>query len=199
MKRHIDLAVLKPGATWKDVETKAVFAREHGLASICVPPVYVQSVKAIYSHVSTVIGFPCGYSSLKGKFYEAVQAIADGATELDVVVWPGHVENELIPIVEYAHRRDVLVKAIVETALHRECLWSVCRSCINSGVDFIKSSTGFFGDPTVPDIAIMLQAVHGTSVGVKASGGIHTYEQAKHFIDMGCLRIGTSSIEVIHA
>jgi deoxyribose-phosphate aldolase len=64
-------------------------------------------------------------------------------------------------------------------------------------VDFIKSSTGFFGNPTVLDIAIMLQAVQGTSVGVKASGGIHTYEQARRFIDIGCQRIGTSHQEVL--
>jgi len=197
INKYIDLAVLKPGTKWNDVETKAVFAHEHRLASICVPPVYVQAVKSIYSRVSTVIGFPCGYSSPNGKFYEAVQAITDGATELDIVVFPGCVEHELAPIVEYAHANNVLIKAIVETALYREHLRSICLSCICSGVDFLKSSTGFFGNPTDRDIEILLEATRGTTVRVKASGGIQTYEDAKHFIDMGCMRIGTSHREVL--
>ena len=197
MNKYIDLAVLRPGTKWGEVATKANFARENGLASICVPPVYVQDVKHIYHRVSTVIGFPCGYSMPKVKMLEAVQAISDGATELDVVVWPGHIEYELQPIVEYAHTYGVRVKAIVETELNREFLHSICRSCIDSGVDFIKSSTGFFGNPTDRDIEIMLEAVKGTSVRVKASGGIVFYEQAKHFIDMGCARIGTSRLEVL--
>jgi deoxyribose-phosphate aldolase len=197
INKYIDLAVLKPGTTWRDVEAKALFAREYGLASICVPTVYVQDVKAIYRHVSTVIGFPCGYSSPNGKFYEAGQAIADGATELDVVVWPGHIDFELRPIVDYAHAHRILVKAIVETAVYREHLRSICLSCIHSGVDFLKSSTGFFGNPTNRDIEILLEATRGTTVRVKASGGIQTYEDAKHFIDMGCMRIGTSHLEVL--
>ena len=152
-----------------------------------------------------VIGFPLGATSANAKFEEAGQAVQDGAKELDVVINYGrlldhelsYVKDELKDITANAHRCRVLVKAIIETCyLSPDDIRTACRLCEAAGVDFVKTSTGFGPHgATTQAVNIIRDALAGTGVQIKASGGIHTYEDACRFLDLGCSRLGSSKFK----
>ena len=199
----LDYAVLRPIASVQEVETAARLAYAKGFACLCVASYNVSVAKPIMPRVCAVIGFPHGNMSPRIKYEEAAQAIEDGAVELDVVInygrfLEGHtitVVHELSQILVRAHsaRPRVLVKAILETGYYRpKQIVAACRLCVDCGVDFVKTSTGFGpGNATPEAVRLMIATVKGLAQ-VKASGGIQSYADACRFLDLGCTRLGSS-------
>jgi len=198
----LDLAVLKPTAAAADVRAACALAVAHRIKSVCVAPVWVPMASDLCSNVCAVIAFPHGNTLPEAKYAEAVAAMDCGAKELDVVVNYGRFLDsgrhdafwEIGQIVKAARPRGVLVKAILETSFYTAGqIHLACRLCVDSGVDFVKTSTGFGPGGATPEaVKVMLEAVDGKA-GVKASGGIKTYADAARYLDLGCTRIGAST------
>lgn len=201
----IDHTILKPQATKEDVDCLCKEAMEYGFHSVCVNSSFVYYCARLLKNcdvkVCTVIGFPLGAMSTAGKVAEAEQAIRDGAEELDMVIHVGmiksgdweYVKQDIASVVETANGR-ALVKVILETCLLTEDeKIKACRISKECGVDFVKTSTGFStGGATVEDIALMRRVV-GADMGVKASGGIRSIQDAEAMTAAGATRLGTSS------
>lgn len=200
----IDHTLLKPNARRAQIERLCAEAREHGFASVCVNACWVplchELLRGDDVRVCTVIGFPLGATSSAGKAAEAAQAVSDGADELDMVVNMGWlldgdlaaVRSDIAAVVEAAQGR--CVKVIIETCLLApEQIEQACRCAVEAGANFVKTSTGFStGGAKVGDVALMAKTVAG-ACQVKASGGIHTAEEAAAMVEAGASRIGTSS------
>ncbi len=196
----LDYAILKPTTTVDDIVSGAIYAAKHNLVSVCVSSANVEIATAYHKNVSAVIGFPHGNQSVMAKYSEADQAIIDGAKELDVVINYGRflggdkdiIQQDLLILCEMAHDNDVIIKAILETHWYTpEQIRVACEECYKSGADFVKSSTGFGPGGATPEaVRVMLDTVSGFDIGVKASGGIKTYEDAALYLDMGCTRLG---------
>jgi deoxyribose-phosphate aldolase len=204
--RLIDHTILKPETTRAEVLQVCAEARTYSFASVCVNPCWIPLVTAELKgsavRVCSVIGFPFGATTTAVKVTEAEGAIADGATEIDMVLNIGALrgrENDLVrddirEVAEACHARAAILKVILETALldddeKREA----CRLCIIAGADFVKTSTGFSkGGATVADIALMRAAV-GPVMGVKASGGIRTLKDLRAMVAAGATRVGASA------
>lgn len=179
-------------------------ATEHDFASVCVNPTWVafaaQALKGTDVKVCTVIGFPLGANTPEVKAFEAEDAIQNGADEIDMVINIGAlksqdyelVEKDIRAVVEAA--KGTLVKVIIETCLLTDDeKVKACQIAQKAGTDFVKTSTGFStGGATVADVALMRKTV-GLNMGVKASGGARSYEDALAFIKAGATRIGASS------
>ncbi|MBA4849068.1 deoxyribose-phosphate aldolase [Emticicia sp. BO119] len=206
LAQYIDHTLLKPTATEMDFRKLCEEIYQHGFYAASVPPNYVSFVKDIlvYSQakVCSVVGFPLGYQTTSTKLAEAQNAIADGAHELDMVMNINAfksmayltVKQEIQKLSELAHSKEVLLKVIIETAyLDNFDLSIACEICEEAGADFVKTSTGFA--PKGADIEQVKQIRNNlpTSIKIKASGGIQTYEQAIAFIEAGAERLGTSS------
>jgi deoxyribose-phosphate aldolase len=196
----LDFAVLDPRSTIEDIEDGAALCNKHNIKSYCVSSANVK-IATSHPNVCAVIGFPHGNVHPFVKFQEAVCAINDGATELDVVINFGRfiggdrkiVLKEMSQICNYAHHQEVLVKAILETGALSGCeIETACRLCIEAECDMVKTSTCSPG-ATVSAVEIMLDTVRGTGVRVKASGGIKCYDDVVRFLDLGVSRIGSSS------
>ena len=200
---HIDHTLLKAFSTWDQIKALCDDAVEYKTASVCIPPSFVKRVKETYGdtlNVCTVIGFPLGYNTTAVKAFEVREAIADGASEVDMVINIGalkdkdydYVQNEIAELKKAAG--DRVLKVIVETCyLTEEEKAKVCELVTNAGADYIKTSTGFgTGGATIEDINLF-KAHIGPSVKMKASGGVKTVEDLEMFLDAGCERIGTSS------
>lgn len=204
--RMIDHTLLKNTAIRKDIELLCSEALESGFASVCVHPFYVGMCSSILhkssTKVCTVIGFPHGMHRTGVKIAETMQAIHDGAQEIDMVIQVGAlidgdkdiVWNDIRSVVDTAHQSGAVVKAIIETSvLNEEQKISACEIVTDAGADFIKTSTGFAGGgATIEDIRLLRSHVD-PDIQVKASGGIRTFEQALAMIQAGATRIGTSS------
>lgn len=204
--RMIDHTLLKNTAIRKDIELLCAEALEFGFASVCVHPFYVGMCSSILhkssTKVCTVIGFPHGMHRTGVKIAETMQAIHDGAQEIDMVIQVGAlidgdkdiVWNDIRSVVDTAHQSGAVVKAIIETSvLNEEQKISACEIVSDAGADFIKTSTGFAGGgATIEDIRLLRSHVD-SDIQVKASGGIRTFEQALAMIQAGATRIGTSS------
>jgi deoxyribose-phosphate aldolase len=199
----IDHTLLKAGATSAQYETLCDEAREHGFASVCVPPTRVRhallSLEGLV-RICTVIGFPLGANLPAIKASEACLAVADGADELDVVINLGALKDgddgavlrDLATVVTIAEGR--IVKAILETALLTEAeIDRSCKVAVDAGVQFVKTSTGFGpGGATAAAVARMRRAV-GPGIGVKASGGIADAAAARTMLAAGADRLGASA------
>lgn len=211
LARMIDHTLLKPEATEDEIKVLCEEARKYIFASVCVNPCYValcsQLLKGTPVKVCTVIGFPLGANTTETKRFEAEQAIEQGATEIDMVINIGrlkagdfdYVFNDVNKVVLAAKRNQAVCKVILETALLTdEEKIKACLICKKAGADFVKTSTGFSkGGATVGDIALMKYVV-GSAVGVKASGGIRTREDADAMIAVGADRIGASaSVKIV--
>jgi deoxyribose-phosphate aldolase len=198
----LDFAVLDPSVGNVAIVEGADNCDKWGVKCFCCSSANVYLASIYHVNVASVIGFPHGNMSPRAKLAEAIQAVSDGATELDVVVnygrfstgdW-GIIKEELERITTFAHHHDVLVKAILETCtMDERTIQSACRECIEAEVDYVKSSTGFgtYG-ATEEAVQTMLDVTKGTGVKVKASGGIHCYDNAAKFLDMGVSRLGAS-------
>jgi deoxyribose-phosphate aldolase len=209
----IDHTLLKPDATTKEIETLCDEARKYMFASVCVNPSYVplcaKLLRGTDVKVCTVIGFPLGATSTQVKTFETESSIREGAGEVDMVINVGmlrsrqydYVENDIFAVVSTAKRYRVLSKVIIETALLTdEEKVKACVLAKNAGADFVKTSTGFSkGGATVGDIALMRRVV-GSAMGVKASGGVRTREDALAMVTHGADRIGASaSVKIVSA
>jgi deoxyribose-phosphate aldolase len=207
----IDHAALKPFMTDADIRAACQLAKKYGVASVCVRPsdVALAAQELAGSGVvpSVVIGFPHGSNRPETKALESRLAIADGARELDMVMNLGKflsgdeawVQRDIAAVVAEARlHRGVLVKVILETCyLNPEQIAQACRISHAAGADYVKTSTGFGEGPATPEaIAVMMQTV-GAVMGVKASGGVRTYETACRYLDLGCKRLGVASTKEV--
>lgn len=205
LNRMIDHTLLKAETTEQEIKQLCKEAAQHHFKSVCVNPFWVKvcasELKDTDSAVCTVIGFPLGAATSETKEFETKQAIANGATEIDMVLNIGalkskqyEVVKEDISAVVLAAKGKAIVKVILETCLlTKEEKIKACELAKTAGADFVKTSTGFSsGGATLEDITLM-RAVVGPDMGVKASGGVKTPNQAKEFIEAGATRIGTSN------
>ena len=203
MLQYIDHTLLKPVCTWDEIETLCKEALSYHTASVCIPPSYVRRAREAFGPelpICTVIGFPLGYNPTEAKVCEARTALRDGADELDMVINLGDVKNrdfdkvyeEIRALKEAAGSR--ILKVIVETCyLTRDEKIRLCEIVTKAGADYIKTSTGFgTAGATMEDILLFKEHI-GSSVKIKAAGGIRTREDLEAFIQAGCSRIGTSS------
>ena len=205
MNQYIDHTVLKPDATKDQVKKICDEAKQYSFASVCINPTHVELTAAELAgsdvKVCTVIGFPLGANTSQVKAYEAADAIAKGAQEVDMVINIGAakdgdwdlVQSDIGAVVDAAAGK-AQVKVILETCLLTdEEKVAACKAAVAAGADFVKTSTGFStGGATAHDIALMRKTV-GPDLGVKASGGVRDYETAKAMIDAGATRIGASA------
>lgn len=205
LARFIEHTSLSPVLTIKDIDQLVGEAKEFGLLGVCVPPFWVKRAKREIANdkvlLVTVAGFPLGYNMTETKLDEIKRAIDNGADEVDMVVnltafktgipWT---KIEIAKCSKLAHDNQVLLKVIVETAyLTREQLEEICHMCADAGADFVKTSTGFArAGATVENVRVM-RSVLPSGVGIKASGGIKTKDQAIALIEAGATRLGTSS------
>lgn len=204
LNKYIDHTLLKADASQEQIETLIEEAKKYDFASVCVNPTWVsfaaQALKATDVKVCTVIGFPLGANTPELKAFETSDAIQNGANEVDMVINIGAlksrnfdlVERDIRAVVEAA--KGTLVKVIIETCLLTDDeKVKACQIAQKAGADFVKTSTGFStGGATVEDVALMRKTV-GSDMGVKASGGARSYEDALAFIKAGATRIGASS------
>lgn len=208
LAKYIDHTVLKPDASRDAVEKLCEEARENNFAAVCVNPVHVRLCSRLLAQsgveVCTVIGFPLGANLTRIKAQEASLAVADGATEVDMVINIGamkdgdyaFVENDIHEVVQATAKAgsDAIVKVIIETSLlNDDEKQKACELSKKAGAHYVKTSTGFSGGgATVADIALMRKTV-GPEMGVKASGGVKNYQQAIELIEAGATRIGASA------
>lgn len=204
INKLIDHTALKPNTNKESILKLIAEAKTYDFASVCVNPCWValahQELKNTDVKVCTVIGFPLGANTTKVKVFETKDAIEKGAQEIDMVINIAmlkdkeydYVENEIHQIVEAA-KDKAIVKVIIETCLLTdEEKIKACELSQKAGADFVKTSTGFStGGATVHDIALMRKTV-GAEMGVKASGGVHTHEEALAMVEAGATRIGAS-------
>lgn len=206
MAHMIDHTLLKPDATPDQIAQLSYEARKYGFASVCINPAHVKLAADLLRgtdvKVCTVIGFPLGASAPDVKVYETETALRDGATEIDMVINIGAlkgrdhtwVAKDIAGVVRAAHAAGALVKVIIETALLTdEEKVTACLLAKEAGADYVKTSTGFSGGgATVEDVALMRRVV-GPEMGVKASGGVKDFEDARHMVEAGATRIGASA------
>jgi deoxyribose-phosphate aldolase len=203
----IDHTLLVPTATPDIVEQWCEEALRFNFAAVCIYPTYVRLAAELLNHkppkVCTVIGFPTGATTSMVKLYEAQEAAENGATELDVVINLGWLKagktNELHrELAEICQETGQTVKAILETSLLTEPEKQLATEvCLDAGVQFLKTSTGWNGGATVADIRLLKELTRGR-VGIKASGGIRSHEQAIDLVLAGATRLGTSySVELL--
>ena len=210
--KTIDHTLLKPEATAADIQALCREAKQYGFASVCVNTCYVKLASELLRgsgvKVCCTVGFPLGAMAPKAKAFEAAQAVADGAEEVDMVLWIGAlrqgntaaVQADIEGVVNACHPRAI-VKVILETCLLTDAqIETACRLCVAAGADYVKTSTGFStAGATAEHVALMKRAVGGRAK-VKAAGGIRTYEDAKRMIDAGADRIGASAgIAIVEA
>ena len=200
----IDYTVLKADASRQQIIEYCRQAKEHGFASVCVNPCHVPLVAAELKgtdvKVCSVIGFPLGADNSDVKAYAAKVAVKEGAHEIDMVINIGalkdmdfeYVEEDIKKVVNASG--NALVKVIIETCyLTNEEKIKVCQLAGKAGANFVKTSTGFgSAGATVDDVRLM-KSVVGEGVGVKASGGVRSYQQGVEMLNAGANRLGTSS------
>ena len=201
--KHVDHTLLTQTATWAEIRQICDDAVKYGTASVCIPPAYVKQVKEYVQDqmaVCTVIGFPNGYMTTATKEFETKDALANGADEIDMVINIGWAKDGRFDAIEEEIRTlkkacgSKILKVIIETCLLTdEEKVKACELAKEAGADFVKTSTGFStGGAKAEDVALMRKTV-GDDMGVKASGGIHTAEEAQAMIDAGASRLGTSA------
>ena len=201
----IDHTILAPNASEEDVRRLCSEAREYGFASVCANPVWApvlaEELAGSRSVPCVVVGFPFGASATEVKAFEAKTAVEAGAREVDMVIniadARAHRRDALVAditaVADAVHAGGATLKVIIETSeLTDDQKVLACEASVEAGADFVKTSTGYSSaGATVEDIALM-RATVGTDLGVKASGGIRTREDALAMIDAGATRIGAS-------
>ena len=204
LNRMIDHTNLKQDARQADIERLCDEAVRYGFATVCVNSCWVPLAAKLLAGtgigVTTVVGFPLGAASTQAKAAETAQAVADGATEIDMVLNVGRCKDgddefctaDIAAVVEAAE--DVTVKVILECCLLTDDeIVRACEDSVAAGADFVKTSTGFStGGATVHDVALMRQTV-GERCHVKAAGGMHTRAEAEAMVAAGADRLGTSA------
>ncbi len=198
---YIDHTLLKPSAIPEEVKQLCQEAWQYNFPAVCVYPTAVRQARELLHdknpNICTVIGFPTGAVTSAVKLYEAQEAVENGATELDVVInlgWLKSGESDQIyqEIARICSETGQTVKAILETTVLTDREKRLAAEiCLDAGVAYLKTSTGWFGGATVEDVKILKEITKG-QIGIKASGGIRTYQQAIALIQAGANRLGTS-------
>jgi deoxyribose-phosphate aldolase len=206
----IDHAVLKPDQTEEDVRKNAAMCIQRGVASMCVRPCDVQLATALLKDspvmVSCVLSFPHGADTTATKAFQAQQAIADGVQEIDMVMNIGQflagnvelVREDIQAVIDIAHASNVKVKVIQESCyLTLDQVAKACELSYEAGADFVKTSTGFGPSSATPEIIDVMVKTVGNKMGVKASGGIRTWEQAVGYLEQGATRLGIGATPTV--
>lgn len=200
----VDHTLLGVASTWEEIKVILDDAIAYGCASACIPASYVKEAAEYVDGklaICTVIGFPNGYSTTATKVFEAKDAIANGASEIDMVINVGALKNKRYDAIEDEIRQiheacgGKILKVIIETCLLTdEEKIKMCEIVTRAGAEYIKTSTGFStGGATFDDVALMRKHV-GAEVKVKAAGGISSFDDAERFISLGADRLGTSRL-----
>lgn len=203
---YLDHTLLKPAATADEIDRVVAEATEIGAASVCVNPYWVARVAEGLDGTSvatcTVVGFPLGATTTASKVAETAEALANGADEIDMVINVGElkagnddaVEADIAAVADCTHEAGKLLKVIIETCLLTDDeIVRACELSVAAGADFVKTSTGFStAGAKAEDVALMRKTV-GPDLGVKASGGIHSYEEAVTMLEAGASRLGVSA------
>jgi deoxyribose-phosphate aldolase len=208
---YIDHTLLKPDASFTQIEKICQEAKENNFFSVCVNSYYVKACVQLLSgssvKVCTVVGFPLGASTMETKRFEAMKAVAEGAKEIDMVMnisavksgnWQ-YVLDDMSSLAQVCHQQGAILKVIFENCLLTdEEKKKACEMAVKAKVDFVKTSTGFStGGATIEDIKLM-RSIVGPDMGVKASGGIRNTETAMAMLAAGATRLGTSaSVEIV--
>ena len=200
----VDHTELKQIARWDDIKLLCDQGVKYGVASVCIPPSFVKQAKEYVENkikICTVIGFPNGYNTTEVKVFETEDAIKNGADEIDMVINLGDlkdkkydkISSEINEIKKACSGK--LLKVIIETCfLSKEEKIKMCEIVSNSNADYIKTSTGFGGEgATIEDIKLFKKYMK-EGKGIKAAGGISSFEDAEKFIKCGATRLGTSRL-----
>lgn len=202
--KYVDHTLLKVDARWEDIKVILDDGIKYNVASVCIPASFVQKAKEYVSDslkICTVIGFPNGYSTTKVKELETEDAIINGADEIDMVINIGDLKdkkydvilNEINEIKKACNGK--LLKVIIETCLlTEEEKIKMCEIVSNSNADFIKTSTGFSTGGATREDVILFKKYMKDGKGIKAAGGISSFEDAEDFINLGATRLGTSRL-----
>ncbi len=207
LARHIDHTLLKPDATTQHIIDLCDEARQYGFATVCVNPPFARlaadRLHGCSVKVCCVVGFPLGAHVPEIKALEARRAIRDGAREIDMVIHIGALKGgddqlvyrDIRTVTEACMDGGAICKVIIEAALLTDDeKVRACHAARRARADFVKTSTGFGpGGATAHDVALMAEAVRGTRMGIKAAGGIHSYEDAQRMIRAGATRLGASA------
>ena len=199
----LDFAILKPDQTIHDVESAVSLCDELSIGCLCVRPIDVRHAARVLNQqktvVGSVVGFPHGTHTTVVKAYEARIALENGARELDMVLAIpallsgdyNTVYDDIVAVVNESQKSDAVVKVILETCcLNEKEIVRACQIAESAGAAFVKTSTGFSSQGATPEaVRIMLETVDGR-LGVKASGGIRTWDECLSYLEMGCTRIG---------
>lgn len=202
--KRVDHTLLTQTASWEEIRQICDDAVKYQTASVCIPPSYVKQASEYMQGkmaVCTVIGFPNGYMTTKTKEFETKDAIANGASEIDMVINIGWLKDGKYELIEEEIRilkkacGDHILKVIIETCLlTEEEKIKMCEIVTKAGADYIKTSTGFSSaGATFDDIRLFAEHV-GPNVKIKAAGGIASMDDAEKFLDLGADRLGTSRI-----
>src|SRR5438309_364552 len=206
INQYIDHTVLKPTTTVADIEKLCSEAIQYSFAAVCVPPPFIKKAKELTAgtpvRVATVIGFPFGYSAVEAKLAEILLSMVDGADELDVVInilaiknndWL-YLSNEINHIMPVVKSKGKTVKVIIESGvLSQDELLKCCELYGAAGIDYLKTSTGYAEKGASVDVVRTMRENLPSTVQIKASGGIRTYEFARQLIDAGATRLGCSA------
>lgn len=205
IEKYIEQTVLKAQTVDADIENLVKEAKEYGFVGVCIPPFWVKKAKREIGEADiqlvSVVGFPLGYNLTETKVFETEQLIKMGADEIDVVWsltafkagmnWP---KLELARLSQVCHDQEKILKVILETAyLSDKEIIQACEICADAGVDFVKTSTGFAPEGAKESHIKLMREHLPSNVGIKASGGIKTLEQAIGLVRAGADRLGTSS------
>lgn len=203
--KYIDHTLLKPEVTDKEIAVLCEEAQEHGFFSVCIQPAWVKTAAEKLQEsevkVCTVIGFPHGATTSEVKAFETKDAISNGADEVDMVINIGqlkagnldYVGADIKSVVDAANK-EALVKVIIESSLLNEDeIVTVSKLAKEAGADFVKTSTGFNGGGATVEAVALMRLTVGDDMGVKASGGVRSSEDAMKMIEVGATRIGASS------
>jgi len=208
--KTIDHSLLKPELDDAFVEDGCRLAAEYDVASVCVPPVHVRRAAAILAGtdvaVGTVVGFPHGYATTETKVDETRQALAGGATEIDMVLQIGalksgrdtDVQADIAAVVEVAHAAGAIVKVIFENAYLTDVeKFRACRLTEAAGADFVKTSTGFAASGATHDDLRLMRANTSPHVQVKAAGGVRSLDALLEVMALGVTRVGATQTKAI--
>lgn len=206
LAKYLDHTNLKPEATEASIRQTCEEAIKYNTASVCINshwiPLAAELLKDTTVNPITVVGFPLGATNTETKVYEAITAIDDGAEEIDMVLNVGeliggnldYVTADIQAVAEAVHAKHKMLKVIFETSLlNDEQIVNACHASEAAGADYVKTSTGFSTEgATLHNVALMRKTV-GNKLGVKASGGIHSREEALAMIEAGASRLGVSA------
>lgn len=202
--KYVDHTLLKQQSTWEEIKNICDDGMKYNVASVCIPAAFVKRAKEYVENnlkICTVIGFPNGYSTTKTKVFETKDAIVNGADEIDMVINIGDLKDKkyndiLVEINEIKKAcENKILKVIIETCLLTdEEKIKMCEIVSESDADYIKTSTGFSTNgATKEDIKLFKQYMK-EGKGIKAAGGISSFEDAEDFINLGATRLGTSRL-----